>query len=262
MDIRLTENELRFFRDNGFVIKRNVLDRNLVAKAVDVFWENAPPPMQRDDSETWYGPFRKEHEINDGHSFRRGFRWNFRAIARERYMFNLVPHDPNIVGMASQLLGPDLSPPQRVRGIYATLPSRDKTPRANHLHVDEHPFHLGVVAYLGAVDPMGGGFRVWPTSHRWFYSQYETRHEGNRPEAYEAMRTFFETQPSVECTGEAGDIVFWHHRLAHMAGHNQSNNIRLAVLYDFRRSDIEDMQAQPPRENMWQDWPGCNNLPD
>ncbi len=262
MDMQLTKNELRFFRDNGFVVKRNVLDVKLVAKAVDVFWENAPPSMERDNPETWYGPFREEHEIDDGHSFRRGFRWNFRAIDTEPYMFRLVPEDPNIVGMAAQLLGPDLSPPKRVRGIYTTLPQRDKTPLAHHLHVDQHPFHLGVVAYLGTVGPMGGGFRVWPTSHRWFYHQYDTQHEGGRPETYEETRAFFETQPSIECTGEAGDVVFWHHRLAHTAGHNQSTHIRLAVLYDFRRGDIEDVQAQSPRQNMWQDWPGCDNLPD
>ena len=262
MAILLAENELRFFRDNGFLIKRKVLDQDLIAKAVGVFWENAPPYMRRDDPKTWYGPVQEEYEIDDGHSFRKGFRWNFRSIDTEPYMFKMVPNDPNIVGMASQLLGPNLSPPKRVRGIYTTLPNRDKTPLANHLHVDEHPFNLGVVAYLGPVGPMGGGFRVWPTSHRRFYYQYETQYEGGRPEAYGETKAFFETQPSTECTGGAGDVVFWHHRLAHMAGHNQSTNIRLAVLYDFRRSDIEEARAKPPLENMWKDWPGCDNLPD
>lgn len=262
MDIRLTESELRFFRDNGFLVKRNVLNEELVAKALDVFWESAPTPMERDDPDSWFGPFREEHKIDDGLSYRGGFRWNFREIGTEPWMMKLVPEDPNIVGMASQLLGPDLSPPKRVRGIYTTLPSRDKTPLQNHLHVDQHPFNLGVVAYLGTVGPMGGGFRVWPTSHRWFYSRYETRYEGDRPEEYMEVRTFFETQPSVECTGEAGDIVFWHHRLAHMAGHNQSNDIRLAVLYDFKRVGIEAVGNEPPHGNMWRDWPGCYNLAD
>ena len=115
MDIRFAESELRFFRDNGFLIKRKVLNQDLVAQALDVFWENVPLPMERDNPDTWYGPFREEYKIVEGLSRRGGFRWNFREIGTEPYMMKLVPEDPNIVGMASQLLGPDLSPPKRVR---------------------------------------------------------------------------------------------------------------------------------------------------
>lgn len=262
MESPLTENDLRFFRDNGFLIKRGVLNADLVARAVDVFWENAPPPMDRDDPETWFGPFREEQEISNGEDYRGGYRWNFRNIGSEPYMMDLVPRDPNIVGMAQQLLGPHLAPPERVRGIYATIPNRDHNPRPDRLHVDQHPFNLGVVAYLGKVGPLGGGFRVWPTSHRWFYHTYETRYEGGRPEGYKTITEFFEAQPSTECTGEAGDLVFWHHRLAHAAGQNLSSNIRLAVLYDFSRSDVKEVQSRPPKSNMWEDWPGCDRLQD
>ena len=39
-----------------------------------------------------------------------------------------------------------------------------------------------------------------------------------------------------------------------MAGHNYSDRIRQAVLYDFRRTDLEEIQGLPPPRDMWRDW--------
>jgi ectoine hydroxylase-related dioxygenase (phytanoyl-CoA dioxygenase family) len=74
-------------------------------------------------------------------------------------------------------------------------------------------------------------------------------------EAYEeeVMKVMADTQP-VDCCGSEGDVVLWHHRLGHMAGHNYSNKMRLAVLGDFIKQDLDENRAKPPQENMWQDW--------
>ena len=263
MTIRLSTDELRFFRDNGFLIKRQVLNPELMAKAQDVFWANAPSQLQRDDPETWFGPFDEKHNLDDGENYRGNYRWNFRSIGRESWMMKLVPLDPNLHAMAEQMLGEGmLSPPERTRGIYTTLPRREPPANHDHLHVDEHAFHLGVVAYLGDVTPNAGGFRVWPSSHRWFYPSFESQYRPGRTEAYHAIRALFETQPSLECTGAAGDVVFWHHRLAHMAGRNHARSLRQAILFDYKRSDLDQTQEEPPQANMWRDWPGLDALPD
>lgn len=260
-DIRLSTEEIRFFRDNGFLIKRQVLKPHLMAKAQEVFWAKAPAQLQPDDPATWIGPFAEEHHLNDGTDYRGGYRWNLRHIGDTPWMMDLIPRDPDIVAMAEQLLGTgQLRPPRRTRGIYTTIPRGDDDFEPDHLHVDEHAFHLGIVGYLGDVVPNGGGFRVWPSSHRWFYYVFESQYKPGRNEAYNRVRSFFETQPSLECTGQAGDIVFWHHRLAHMAGRNHSRFLRQAVLYDFTRADLEVAQEDPPQANMWRDWPGIDAL--
>lgn len=260
MSIRLTENEIRFFRDNGFVIKRKVLRPDLIAKAQEVFWSHAPAQLERDNPASWIGPFREEHHQNEGGgmNYRGGFRWNLRSICQEDWIMDLIPRDANMIAIAEQLLGAgQLQPPKRVRGIYSTLPMTGEPPVGDHMHVDEHPFHLGIVGYLGTVGPNGGGFRVWPTSHRWFYPIFESQYKSARTEAYNELRAFFETQPTVDCTGDAGDVVLWHHRLAHTAGRNYSSRIRQAVLYDFCKADIGITQEEPPQKDMWRDWPGC-----
>jgi ectoine hydroxylase-related dioxygenase (phytanoyl-CoA dioxygenase family) len=58
----------------------------------------------------------------------------------------------------------------------------------------------------------------------------------------------------VECWGKAGDIVFWHHRLAHMAGHNYTDKMRQAVLADFWTTELDQFRTTPAQGDMWRDW--------
>jgi ectoine hydroxylase-related dioxygenase (phytanoyl-CoA dioxygenase family) len=69
----------------------------------------------------------------------------------------------------------------------------------------------------------------------------------------ELQRVIAEIEP-VECCGAAGDIVFWHHRLAHAAGQNYSEQIRQAVLADFWTADLDELRTKPVTVDMWEDW--------
>ncbi len=76
------------------------------------------------------------------------------------------------------------------------------------------------------------------------------------PEYLEAVTQVEQDTPSVDCCGEAGDIVFWHHRMGHMAGINTAEPpcIRQALLYDFSKTELDTMRMDPPQQNMWRDW--------
>ena len=39
-----------------------------------------------------------------------------------------------------------------------------------------------------------------------------------------------------------------------MAGHNYTGRIRQAVLYDYKKRDLEEVQGQPPCADMWEHW--------
>ena len=160
-----------------------------------------------------------------------------------------------------------------VRGIYATLPTDAPADTlTDQLHTDGHPFHLGVVGLIDDCPAQGGAFKIWPASHRRFYPLFPMQYDQARIPFYEHMPSFkgivhpqayldevaavqADTQP-VDCFGERGDLVFWHHRLGHMAGHNQAQPrvIRQAVLYDFCKIELDQMRTQPPHEDMWLDW--------
>ena len=144
--------------------------------------------------------------------------------------------------------------PEAIRGIYSTLPCGDHPVTAITCHTDAHPFHLGVVGYIDAVAPGGGGFAVWPGSHKKFYYTFTSQYRNEPTEENPVVREYYDRRPPVDCYGEAGDIVFWHHRLAHTGPPNTTGRIRRAVLYEFSKRDIGQTQLEPPQENMWRDW--------
>jgi ectoine hydroxylase-related dioxygenase (phytanoyl-CoA dioxygenase family) len=81
-------------------------------------------------------------------------------------------------------------------------------------------------------------------------------HKGivHTPEYLRELEAIMSDTPSVDCWGQQGDVVLWHHRLAHMAGHNYSQVIRQAVLHDFNRKDLDLLRLDPPQQDMWRDW--------
>ncbi len=253
--MRLSSDELRFFKDNGYLIKRDVLDLALMARARQRLWDYAPAGRTADAPATWVGPFRADEEDVEKPNHRRGFRWQYREPGGEEWMVRLLAKNEAVWAMAEQMLGAgELVEPERIRGIYCTLPYGKHPIPALTCHCDAHPFHLGVVGYIDFVPPGGGSFSVWPGSHKKFYYAYTSQYCNEPTTEYDIIRQYYNGQQPVDCHGNAGDIVFWHHRLAHMASPNTSRQIRQAVLYDYHKKDLEKTQAEPPQQDMWRDW--------
>ncbi len=249
----LTQEEIVFFKEQGYLIMRGMLDPNLLAQAREALWAGAPTELKRDDPNSWVGPFQTESD--DPTSVRHAYTWKYRAPGSDDWMKRLLPQNPNVWAIAEQLLGVgNLQEPERLRGIYCMLPEGDLPERPYRCHVDQHPFHFGLVAYIDDVVPNGGGFTVWPGSHRQFYPAFSTQHTFSPTDAAQAIVQEVHEQPYIDCHGKAGDVVFWHHRLGHSAGHNRSANIRQAVLYDFKHKDLAALQEMPPHSDMWTDW--------
>jgi len=252
---RLTEDEIEFFRENGYLIKRGLLDPELMARARESLWENPPGQLDRDDPATWIGPFRETSDDRD--SLYSGFNWKYRRRGGEEWMIKLLAKNSSVWAIAEQLVGEGaLQEPERVRGIYCMMPEGDLPEWPYRCHVDAHPFHLGVVGYIDDVDADGGGFNVWPGSHKDFYYTFHSQYGNDPDERHPVVRAEYDARQRMDCHGKAGDVVFWHHRIGHSAGHNRTRRIRQAILYDFRRKNLDDLLETPPQENMWQDWDG------
>ena len=84
--------------------------------------------------------------------------------------------------------------------------------------VDAHPFHAWYcLDILMTFPPEGGAFTVWPGSHKIFYYDYKSQYKNEPGPQYDVDRERLSREPGVECHGNAGDIVFWHHRIGHAA---------------------------------------------
>ncbi len=292
----LSSEHISFFKENGYLLLKGVLDKNLCAEARDRMWSALPAgsTLVRSDPQTYIGPFPEAERSLDPLHIREGYLWQLRECGAEKLLVDLVYSD-RIWGIAEQLLGEGmLTPPvvggepmgnrgpawpggptdpaisSGIRGIYFTRPMVKRNQPADAGHTDGHPFNLGLVGLIDDVPPEGGAFKVWPGSHIRLYPTFQMQYDQPRIPYYdhlpshkgiiqspeyvtELANIMADTEP-VDCWGETGDVVLWHHRIAHMAGHNYSKSIRQAILYDFNRSDLDTCRMDPPQKEMWRDW--------
>ena len=250
--------------------------------------------MCQDRRSTHVGPFSEALQSADSLHTRMGYRWLNRHLGVTEDVVNLIYSDvicamaQQLLGgqlrqvitdgepMGSRGLawpGGPTDPALGVdaaRGVYCTLPYGDKPREPDSCHTDGHPFQLGVVGLIDDSPEDGGAFKVWPGSHRSLYPTFALRYDQPRIPYYEHLprakgivhtteylaeieRLNAEVKP-VECWGQAGDIVFWHHRTAHMAGHNYTDVMRQAVLADFWTDDLDHLRTTDAQGDMWRDW--------
>lgn len=252
--------------------------------------------LKRSDPASHLGPIPQDERQTDSIHVRNGYRWLNRALGVTPEVIELI-YSESICAMAEQLLGSPLRQAvaggtpmgshgpawpggptdpaegtEGARGVYCTLPYGDRSREPDACHTDGHPFQLGVVGLLDDIPENGGAFKVWPGSHRRLYQTFKLRYDQPRIPYYDHLPAFkgivqtdeylaeieqLNSEPAVECWGTAGDIVFWHHRTAHMAGHNYSPVIRQAVLADFWKPELDEYRSWPPTEDMWQEWSGA-----
>ncbi|MEO2175251.1 MAG: phytanoyl-CoA dioxygenase family protein [bacterium] len=294
--MNLSPDHIAFFKDNGYLLLEGLLDPALCAQVRDRMWNSLPEDsrLRRDDPSTHIGPFREEDIQNDSIHLRQGYRWQNREFGTDPLLLDLI-YNERICAIAEQLLGKGMLEPPKVggklmgsegaawpngpidpaisegvRGVYNTLPYGDKPRENDYCHTDGHPFNLGVVGLIDDVPSDGGGFKIWPKSHRRLYPTFQMQYDQPRIPYYahlpshkgiiqspaydKEIKAILRDTPAVDCWGKEGDIVFWHHRQAHMAGHNYTHVIRQAVLYDFKRTDLDTCRMDPPQDDMWRDW--------
>lgn len=292
----LNQEQIFFFKANGYLLVPGALDTELCAEVRDLMWAALPEDseLRRDDLASHVGPIPEDIVTDDSLHVREGYRWLNRELGVHEKVVDLI-YSESICAMAHQLIGGKLRQAvkggtpmgshgpvwpggptdpaegtEATRGVYCTLPYGDKARVPDACHTDGHPFQLGVVGLLDDCPPDGGAFKVWPNSHQRLYPTFNLRYDQPRIPYYDHLPAFKgivhtaeylqeierlnERVKPVECWGAAGDIVFWHHRTAHMAGHNHSSAIRQVVLADFWNSDLDENRTQDAQGDMWRDW--------
>lgn len=208
-------------------------------------------------------------------------------LADDPAFVNLLPQSARVKAIAEQLLG--AAEVQEIRstgGVYGTLPMWDKAKAKNACHLDSNldsRQRLSCVAYIDDVAPHGGSFMVWPGSHRKCHAFLTTTESAKRngyagpagkkkknlsggPDRHptwaagmaERQRWCEDNIVPVDTWGEAGTVIFYHSRLAHMAGNNYSDNVRQAVLIRFAKTEAslpDGALLEHARSNdIWREW--------
>jgi|TARA_Y100000310_G_scaffold259790_1_gene268549 hypothetical protein len=290
--------EAAFFKDNGFIVKKGLLDPVKLASAVDKVWSHQLAKMPeiadagwqliRHDKETWVNPkwlAMKPHPNSGPYQGRwpiehYGRTEKLHDIGNEDYLLDLLPNDDSVLAVAQTLLGDDLRPSTQTRGVYAIFPTHDPadpsgSKRLNGAslgpHLDQVCQQLNVCAYLDDVAPRNGGFTVYPGSHRIMFQAHE--YEANwspLPSYRDAMQQVIENIEPVELVSSKGSVIFWHGRMVHSPGLHVGGDIRWALITDFtqNRAVLSDEEHKQVGQYEWfknaklfrEDWPITDDL--
>jgi hypothetical protein len=164
---RLTARDIELFKENGYLVKRNLLSQTELQVCLDKFWAAAPESIRRDAPESWVDPARHDDwatEIPPGYERgehnRGGTRWTAHALGHDEAFLAATARHPDALRVVEALIGGPVKLPGRNRGIYAIFP----TSQDGNLgpHVDSHTFECQMVTYLAQVGDNSGGFTVWP----------------------------------------------------------------------------------------------------
>lgn len=276
----VNHHEAEFFRRHGYLIKRGLLsNRNQLNQAVEYMWSKVPNnAFERGNTDTWLdSPSSKwSEDVHEIVGLLHGTNWKMRSrgpdgIGTEHFLVNEIANHPLMISVAESFLGGRIKPVNRVRGIYAILPTAKPESDTLHPHGDYMAAQLSAMVLVDDVGPRGGGFTVWPGSHHRLHMQWDlvqgsvisgSRVEGFREERDKILR---DTAP-VELAGRAGDVVFWHPRMLHSAGVNYTAGtsepkIRVIVPCDYQlagRTLVDDLEFGPGPVYQW--WVDTRNI--
>ena len=267
----LSEAEVAFFKENGFLLKRGFLEEDETFKrVVDYVWENVPRGiLRRDDPQTWltvpHDQWTEEDAATVGQLTRGG--WKVRSnggIGTEPIFVDKIANHPRMRSLVALFIGEPVRRARRVRGVYAQFPKPPDDEGQLSPHADGTAGHLTAMVLVDEIPPRCGGFTIWPGSHHRLHPHYATVN-GNRripdgEEAYDRARdAAIRDITPLEFPGEAGDVVFWHPRLIHSPGINLSADLgrpimRYVVPCDYQRDGLtlfDDPERGPSSERQW-----------
>ena len=254
----LSKAEVAAFQENGFLVKRALIDdRQLTVQALELAWnhllQNVPmdsaagTALAEDDPSSWLSPSwaKMPPPPQDGFYEGRqrivysGLTVKLHDIGDHRVFLDALPNHPRVRKIARHLLGEDLRPSARTRGVYAIFPHKDahqKQISADSLgpHSDRVCQQLNVCTYLSEVPPRGGGFTLYPGSHKIMANAHKSESNWSpKPHFREQLTQVAAEITPVEIAASPGDVIFWHGRMVHSSGIHHGTNIRWAVFGDF-----------------------------
>ena len=240
----LTQDEMAFWHENGYVILRNAVPRENLDAVVDIIWEFMA--MDRDDPETWY-------RSPDGDKGKPKLKESGMAeLYQHQALWDNRQH-PRVYGAFADIWGTDelwvsidrvnLNPPARADWDFQGFVHWD-------IDTSLRPLPKRVQGVLSLVDvpAEAGGLQVVPGFHRRFEEWVETQPVDRDPRAPDMTGLELKSLAT-----NAGDLVIWHSLLPHGTGRNNSTRPRLAQYITMFPAREDDDAMRQERIELWRE---------
>ena len=241
----LTDRQITFFKDNGFLILENAIEPNLLSSWQTEFWYALEANFEEPD--TWP---RDQTFIS---------RWRF------------TPPYPNIATIPKvQATAYDLGGSNFFGGGGAPIikwptPDADwSMPMSSHIDgygpPAQHPaggLTLGATTYLHDVEAKGGGFIYWPGTHlnvHNYFREYPEQIDGSflQIDGWNSSEFSNGSHP-VEFVAPAGTVLLWHGFLCHNGSTNIQTTPRIGIFGRWHYTKLEQMRYDI-LEDLWKHW--------
>ena len=143
-ELGLSAEEASFFKTNGFVVKRKLVEPEELEGFVEECWADAPAPVRRADRSSWLDVGEHWAGLTSKTSYRGlshpspNSEWRYHALGLRQDFLDASSAHPNVLHMVEAILGGPVKRPNSNRGVCAhPWPA----PRARAL---EHTSHSGL----------------------------------------------------------------------------------------------------------------------
>jgi hypothetical protein len=239
----LTESDLRFFDNNGYVVVKDAVPQENLDAAVAAIFDYLE--MEPDNPETWYDARRRGHAIV--HMHQHHAMWDNRQHPRVYGAFaDILGNDKLWVSMDRAGMKPPISeahPEYDDRGFVHWDMDTSK-PWGDQLFVQ------GVLALTDTTEEMGG-FCCVPGFHKNLRQWIDEQPEERNPRAPDLSR-LPDGMRVTPIPMQAGDLVIWNRLLAHGNGRNEGTRPRLAQYITFYSSSNNE-EARQERVACWRE---------
>ena len=238
----LTQEDLAFWHEHGYVVVRNAVPRENVDAVVDIIWEFME--MDPNDPETWYRPQDGDDSTPKlkvsgmAELYHHQSLWDNRQNPRVYGAFVDIWQTEKLWVSIDRV---NLNPPARADWDFQGFVHWD-------IDTSLQPIPLQVQGVLSLVDVSeeAGGLQVVPGFHRRFEEWVKTQPFDRDPRIPEMAGLELK---SVEMN--SGDFVIWHSLLPHGTGRNNSTRPRLAQYITMFPAREDDVALRQERIRLW-----------
>lgn len=228
------EEEIQSFADNGYLIRRGLIDEASADRLVELIDRSLKPALAPVEFEAdVHYPGAPESRLAPGGNTPRRL---LHAYSRNE-QFQAIGRHPKVVETLQALMGSrEILLSQNHHNCVMTKHPGYSSVTSWHQDIRywrfDRPELVSVWLALGPENVDNGCLLVMPGSHKWEL-------DPGRFDASLFLRTDIPENEALLATAtpvelERGDVLFFHSKTLHAAGQNQSNTVKRTLVYTYR----------------------------
>ncbi len=242
MPVTLTDEQIAFYKTNGYLVVENVLSAEKLAelrRETESIIAQAGSVSENNDI----------YDLEDSHTPANPRVRRIKNPYEHFDYFRNLAHDPDILTPLIPLLGPDIrfyGGKMNMKSAGYGAPVEWHQDWAFYPHTNDDVLATGIL--LDDCDESNGPLMVLPGSHKG--PTYNHHHNGHFCGAIDPEANRLDFDAAVPLTGKAGSMTIHHVRMVHGSAMNTSNRQRRLLLWEYAAADAWPLVGPkgPPAE--------------